>query len=539
MRWASDGDPMGATSGRRQAAHVTGRRRLWSALALGLAGLCVVGMAAAATNRSSAPVKPTLTVADSATPVSLDPAKDYTTFYQWRSLSNESILHVKPDGTYGPGLATSWRFYSTGRGANKDFEFTLRRNARFSDGTPVTAQAVVTWFRYFQGQTGLFQPQMGPIRGFNAVGKWKVQIHLNTPNPLVPYLLSEVGNWGAVSSPRSVANPSSLSSGTFGAGPYMLDPSQTVTNSQYVFVPNPYYYNKQAVRWRKVTVKIILTPSSMLDAIRTGQTDLAAGDIATAATAEASGLNVLSVQNGAGGLAFSDRGAVISKPLADVRVRQALNYAVDRRTICRALYGKYGQPATSGMPATDATLPPGYKYPYSYDVNRAKTLLRQAGHANGGFSLKMLAYAPLGVDGTHMPQAIAKYFQDVGVDLQVTTATTAGQYVATRGTKQYPVESNTLGIRPLFQDYNFVYNPKGTLNPFGHNDPTLNGLYVKALHSTNPTPVMNQMVQRITSQAYTLNVCTKPRLWYMTKKVGGATANKIATAPLATGLFPK
>lgn len=502
--------------------------------AIGAFGLA--GGAAGATKHTLA--KPVLTVADSATPVSLDPAKDYTTFYQWRSLSNASILHVKPNGTFGPGLATSWHFYSTGRGANKDFQFTLRHDAKFSDGSPVTAAAVVTWFKYFQSQSGLFQPQMGPIRGFNAVGKWTVQIHLNTPNPLVPYLLSEVGNWGAVESPNAVANPSSLSTGSYGAGPYMLDASQTVANSQYVFVPNPHYYDKKDVHWSKVIVKIILTPSSMLDAIRTGQIQLAAGDITTAAAADSAGLNVLSVPNGDGGLAFSDRGGSVTKAIADVRVRQALNYAVDRPTICKALYGKYAVPATSGMPATDAGLPKGFKYPYNYNVAKAKSLLKAAGYANG-FSTKMLAYAPLGVDGTEMPQAVAKYLQAVGVDLQILTATTAGQYVSTRGTKQYSVESNTLGIRPLFQDYNFVYNPKGTLNPFGNDDPTLDSLYVKALHSTNPTPYMDQMVQRITTQAYTLNVCTKPRLWYTVKTLGGATASPIATAPLASELFPK
>lgn len=531
---ASLGRDASAPNGRRA------RRLLGISLIAASAALAVfAGIAVAAPGRGHA--LPVLTIIDTETPVSLDPAKDYTTFDQWRSLSNESILHVNPNGTYGSGLAVSWHFYTTGRGNNKDFEFTLRHNARFSDGTPVTAQAVVTWMKYFESQTGLFQPQMGPIRSINASGKWTVQIHLNTPNPLVPYLLSEVGNWGAVESPKAVADPSKLSSGTYGAGPYMLDSSQTVTNSQYTFVPNPYYYNKKAVHWSKVIVKIILAnPSAVLDAIRTGQAQLVAGDITTADAAAGSGLTVYSVGNGDGGLAFSDRNGRLVKALADPRFRQALNYAVDRPTICRALYGKWGGPATSGMPATDATLPTGYKYPYTYNVAKAKSLLAAAGYANGGgLTMKMLAYAPLGIDGTEMPQAIAKYFQAVGINLDVTTATSAGQYVSDRSTLQFPVESNTLGIRPLFQDYNFVYNPNGTLNPFHNDDPTLDKLYVAALHSKTPSTDMDQMAERITSQAYTLNVCTKPRLWYATKSIGGVALNGITTAPLATGLFPK
>jgi peptide/nickel transport system substrate-binding protein len=515
-----------------------GGRRLGIAAAVG-ASLCVSGALVATASSRTVATKPVLTIGANATPVSLDPAKDYTTFWQWRSLSNTSIIHVKPDGTFGPGLATSWKFYDGGRGPNKDFQFTLRHDARFSDGTSVNAAAVVTWLKYFQGATGLFQPQMGPIRSINAVGNWTVQIHLNTPNSLVPDLLSEVGNWGAVESPKGVADPNSLGTQTFGAGPYMIDPSETVANSQYTYVPNPYYYDKSAVHWSKVVVKVITDPSTMLQAIRTGQIQVAAGDVTTAGAATSDGnLKVLTVSYGAGGLAFSDRGGHVSKPLQDVRVRQALNYAVDRKTICSALYGRFGSAATTGMPATDAKLPKGYKYPYTYDVAKAKSLLKAAGYANG-FSVKMLAYAPLGVDGSVMPQAIAKYFSAVGVDLQVTTATTAGQYVAARSTKQYPIESNTLGLRALMLDYTSVYFPKGTLNPFGDDDKTLDALYVKALHSTDPTPAMDSMVQRITSQAYTLNVCNKPRIYYIGKTVAGASMNIIANAVMASELYPK
>jgi peptide/nickel transport system substrate-binding protein len=523
----------------RRPARLSQFRPLAGIAAVVLGVLCVSGIAVTTAASRTAATKPVLTIGANATPVSLDPAKDYTTFWQWRSLSNASIVHVNPNGTFAPGLATSWKFYDGGRGPNKDFQFTLRHNARFSDGTPVNAAAVVTWLKYFQGQTGLFQPQMGPIRSINAVGNWTVQIHLNTPNTLVPFLLSEVGNWGAVESPKGVADPNSLGTQTFGAGPYMIDPSQTVANSQYTYVPNPYYYDKTAIHYSKIVVKVITDPSTMLQAIRTGQVQVAAGDVTTAAAASSeSSLKVLTVSYGAGGLAFSDRNGAVSKPIADARVRQALNYAVDRKTICSALYGKFGVPATSGMPATDATLPKGYKYPYTYDVAKAKSLLKAAGYANG-FSVKMLAYAPLGVDGTEMPQAIAKYFSAIGVDLQVTTATTAGQYVAARSTKQYPIESNTLGLRPLMQDYTSVYFPKGTLNPFGDDDKTLDALYVKALHANDPTPVMDSMVQRITSQAYTLNVCTKPRIYYVANTVGGASMNIIANAVMASELYPK
>jgi ABC-type transport system substrate-binding protein len=57
------------------------------------------------------------------------------------------LLHMTPDGKFAPALAVRWRWFTTGRGNNKDFELTLRRNARFSDGSLVTAQAVVSWLQ--------------------------------------------------------------------------------------------------------------------------------------------------------------------------------------------------------------------------------------------------------------------------------------------------------------------------------------------------------------------------------------------------------
>jgi peptide/nickel transport system substrate-binding protein len=471
----------------------------------------------------------------------MNPALDYATFYQWRSLSNTSLIHINPNGSLGPGLATSWHFVNgPGQTPNSDFVFTLRHNVKFSDGSPVTAQAVATWLNYFAKQPGLYQPQMGPIASITATGKWTVEIRLKASNTLVPYLLSEAANWGAVESPYAVAHPKAMASATFGAGPYKLDQGATVANSSYTFVPNPYYYDKAGVKWSKVVIKIISDPSSLLDAIKTGQVQVAAGDITTAPTAASAGLRVVTVSNGDGGLLFYNRNQSSSNPVGNALVRQALNYAVDRPAICKALYGQYASPATSGMPATDASLPAGSTTPYSYDPAKAKALLAQAGYS-GGFTVKVLAYGALGIDGTEMPQAIAKYLQAVGVNLNITTVSDASTYVADNATKQFPIESNTLGLRPLEQDYQFVFPPNGALNPFKSDDPTLDGLYTKALAAASPSAYssyMDQMVQRITTQAYSLNVCTKPRLWYVSKSVGGVSVNGLSTAPLASEMVP-
>src|ERR1700722_11323296 len=82
----------------------------------------------------------TLTIANDATPVSLDPSisgiDDLAIFVQ---PAYESLITLQPGGQLTPGLATSWKFLNSN---NTQFQLTLRQGVKFSDGTPMTAQAV-------------------------------------------------------------------------------------------------------------------------------------------------------------------------------------------------------------------------------------------------------------------------------------------------------------------------------------------------------------------------------------------------------------
>ena len=99
--------------------------------------------------------QPTLTVAVHSAVISLDLSKET---YQWstvRPLMHTFITHEAPDGSIVPSdftLATSFGYVGDG---NKIFEIKLRKDALFSDGTPVTAQSVKAWFEYFAKGTGV------------------------------------------------------------------------------------------------------------------------------------------------------------------------------------------------------------------------------------------------------------------------------------------------------------------------------------------------------------------------------------------------
>ena len=502
-------------------------RRRCLPTALVVIAVCA-GWAAAAAAQSGA-VKPVLRIGASTDRNTADPNTDASLFGTFWPLMYEPLGYFDANLTFTPGLATSWHYLKAPRGsglANKGFELTLRHNARFSDGTPVTAAAVVTWMKYASAQP--ITTGWGPTPKFEAIGKWTVRVHLTSPNPNMIYQVSNVS--GNVSSPRAVANPKLFSTGSFGAGPYMLDPANSVNGDHYTLVPNPYYYDKSRIHWSKIVIRVVTNPNSMLQALQAGQLDVAPGDPTTAGAAAAAGLTVLHAPAGVD-LFVLDAGGVKVKALADVRVRQALNYAVDRKTIASALLGKFGSP-TSSFVTLDGT-DPKYDNYYPYDPAKAKSLLAAAGYPNGFTVDPAATEGFIGVQGTPMAQAVAKYLAAVGVTLKIKDDAQIGDYIHDLAIDPTAMVWWQAGLVPAFQIYNIALKPGSPINHLGGGwkDKTLFNLWQTGSRASNPTPYWKQMTARETQQAYFLPIARPSNLFYVDKKVAN-----VAVAAYRDGL---
>ncbi|HEV8461060.1 MAG TPA: ABC transporter substrate-binding protein [Gaiellaceae bacterium] len=492
-------------------------RRARAAIAAASA-LALISTIGAAAHMASGAGKPTLTIGLSVGPASLDPSKDGNGQSSIAHiLSNATITRLNADGSIVGDLASSFHYVGSG---NKVFEFTIRPDARFSDGSRVTASAVASWLQYFSKSNSVFVSNMGKIASIATPGPRTVRLTLQTPNPIVPLVLSQVFNWGYVSSPRSLANPAAMASNTFGAGPYALVPSESVTGDHYTYVPNKFYFAKSKVHFSKVIVKVISTPASMLAAATAGQVDVGIGDASTAdAAAKSSALKVIHTPIGYDAVFLLDRGGVVAKPLGDVRVRQALNYAVDRAAITKALVGKYGHP-TSQAPSADSFRTRLDNY-YKYDPAKAKALLAQAGYANG-FKLDILTF-PAGNLGDPFVQAVAKYLQAVGVNVNVTSPTSVGEYIGDLFSGKFPAATLPQFALPMWLTYQQNVKPKAILNPFGASDPVANELFVKAqrLTTRQGLPYWQKMSERLTTNAWSLPVFDYDYIFYVSKHVAG------------------
>ena len=71
----------------------------------------------------------------------------------------------------------------------------------------------------------------------------------------------------------------------------MIDPSATVLDSKYTFIPNPYYFDKSQQHWSKIVDLVIGTPSSLLQALQTGEVEAMFGDSTTDGPAKRDGFN--------------------------------------------------------------------------------------------------------------------------------------------------------------------------------------------------------------------------------------------------------
>jgi len=109
-------------------------------------------------------------------------------------------------------------------------------------------------------------------------------------------------------------------------------------------------------------------------------------------------------------------------PFTDKRVRQALNYAVNKEEICKYLMNDQAVPATGVVPPSLWGYDPAQKG-YPYDPKKAKQLLAEAGFPNG-FKTTLRAYtAPRAYNpvGDRLATAIQSYFKEVGVDAKIET----------------------------------------------------------------------------------------------------------------------
>jgi peptide/nickel transport system substrate-binding protein len=487
----------------------------------GLAALLTVvlaGTALAACTGSPEPkssgVSGTLNIGFMTAPASPgDPNKGAGNDSIYFNLAYDPLIYRASDGKLEPRLATSWDYVGTG---NKVFELKLRKGVKFSDGSALTAEVVAKYLDNF-AKTATSAIILGSVESVEAVDDLTVRVTFAAPNPTAAVAFTQDYLAGDIVGPQGQADPSQLANGTDGAGPYQLDSSSTVSGDHYTYVPNPNYWNKDSVHYEKVVIKVLPNANAALSALKTGQVDVIRGDYTTASAAKAAGLTVSAMPANFQGLALVDRDGTKVPALKDVRVRQALNYAVDRKAIANGLLGEYGTPTEQiALPGGDGFYSSNK---YSYDPKKAKELLAEAGYGDG-FTLPVLAYPEQGLG--LVVQAIAADLEKVGVKVEVTSVPQSA-FFKQAFAGDYPAFGILFGSLPMNVQVPILAQPKGPYNPFHTDDAKINELLSQAASASQSekAELDKQISERIADLGWFLPVLNAPAFYYSRSTVAG------------------
>lgn len=321
----------------------------------------------------------------------------------------DTLLHAEPDGTVVPWLATDWSY-------NDDMTvltLNLRDDVTFTDGTKFDASAAALNLLRFRDGTSPQKGYLATLADAKAVDATTLELTLNSPNPSLLSFLTQ--NPGLQQSPATF-DAADEKTNPVGSGPYVLDTKATVVGSAYVFTKNPDYWAPESQHYAKVVMNVYTTPTAVLNALKGGQINGApVSDSAMIAQLEPAGLTVQTQQLNFFGLLLFDRDGAIEPALADVRVRQAINYAFDRKALLESV-GQGNGKVTSSIFSPDSS---GYVKDlddfYSYDPEKAEELLAEAGYAAGDITLNM----PTSSGFAPATYALVKqYLSDVGINVE-------------------------------------------------------------------------------------------------------------------------
>jgi peptide/nickel transport system substrate-binding protein len=320
-----------------------------------------------------------------------------------------------------PGLATSWTISSDGL----TYTFKLR-DAKFSNGVPVTAADAKFSVDRF-GDPKIDAAFAGFLasnyRSSSAPDPHTLVIKLTHPDA---GFLSALAVPVASITPKAVVQregEDGFGKQPIGTGPFKL--AQWVRGQFVKLVRNPYYWRPGRPILDSVTINYVPNDNTRMLQLRSGQADVAEG-VPYTQVADLSAQQGVTVQNNPI-VAYDAIWLNHSyAPLADVNVRQAMNYALDKQSINRAVYVGKAEVSNSTIAKTkywSASVPA-----YAFDLAKAKQLMA-ASHYPHGFSLSLKV--PAG-DSVHNSVAvIAKdEWSKLGINVSITSVETNALFTA-------------------------------------------------------------------------------------------------------------
>jgi len=353
----------------------------------------------------------TLRVSMPYNPASVDPMTG-------RNLPDFNVLYAVYDGLIDfepdtldlkPGLAKAWRFTDP-----KTLVLDLVDGVEFHDGTPFNPEAVkFNIERYKNDPRSNVKADLGSVASVEVTGKNQVTFRLGRPNSGLPTILTN--RVGLMVSPTSIkAHGPNVDRHPVGTGPFKFVDWQD--NASFTLTRNQNYWKAGLPYLDGIKYRIINELNTASRSVIAGESDVAlnmqphqkmiADRVKTVVTNASPSL----IYYGA----FLNYGR---PPLADVRIRQAMNFALDREQINKVINGGVGEPSSFFMPKNFWSTDPSSLGLYPHDPDKAKKLLADAGHGGG---LQIEAWGWPDQSAMQRQEVLSSQLAKVGIHLKLT-----------------------------------------------------------------------------------------------------------------------
>jgi peptide/nickel transport system substrate-binding protein len=342
----------------------------------------------------------------------------------------EQLIDIDSNLKIVPQLAVAWK------PLNPDaWEFKLRRDVRFHDGTAFTVEDVVFSIERARAKASEFQEQVANIEAVEAINDHTVRITTTTPDPLLWMRLGSVAIMSKTwSETHNVETPGErygeetyASRHANGTGPFVLEAFEP--HGSWVMIRNADWWGRAA---NPINIERIVHSWS------SDEDNLAAlldGEIHVLQAPPFSGLNAIhrnpdlklvyrpklqtfffGFDQGSGELRSSNIKG--KNPFQDKRVRQAVAHAINMETVLRRLMGELFIPAGMMIAPGVNGYAPEMDQPINYDPDRARALLLEAGYPDG-FSITLDCPSEWGDDEITECNAAAKQLLAVGIEVAI------------------------------------------------------------------------------------------------------------------------
>ncbi|ABE35865.1 bacterial extracellular solute-binding s, 5 Middle family protein [Paraburkholderia xenovorans LB400] len=370
----------------------------------------------------------------------------------------DGLVHYGQGGKLEPDLAESWNVSPDG----KIITFQLRKDVRFSDGTPFDANVAQWNMARWIGKPDFSWISVSEnFERMEVTGPYTLRLFLKAPAPVALAELSIVRPVRFLS-PKAVDAKGQQTS-PVGTGPWKILQND---RSETVLVPNDYYWGKKS-SIKRINLSVVPDELSRANALRSGDLDIIGGEwVAPLLPARA---KALSTDTEVGVFAAPGVSTVLlgfndtRGPLTDVNVRRAINLGIDRTSIAKILYQGYADPASNLFPPTipDA----GKREPVIVrDVATANKILDAAGWVKAGavrrkdgkdLALNLLASDQVLPGSRRLSELLLGQLADLGITVTVSSLDDA-TYHDRRQKFDYDLA--------FFTTYAAPYDPQGSLS---------------------------------------------------------------------------